>query len=141
MTSPIRRVAGGLTVFEGIWLFYANFAGPTVYVSCGLGCPVPQLYLWLLLPLGVIILIVGLLGVWGASLSYPAGAILSAVVLAVAGYTVFTLADYAAYTSILNEGAVDAAIATVAMLANALGIRSKSMLAEQANPMNLPVFG
>jgi len=141
VTSPIRRVAGGLTVLEGIWLFYANFAGPTVYVSCGVGCPVPQDFLWLLLPLGVIILIIGLLGVWGASFAYPAGALLSGVVLVVTGYTVFTLAGFAAYTSVLNEAAVDAAIAALAMLANALGIRARSRLSEQANPMNLPVFG
>jgi hypothetical protein len=142
VTSPIRRVAGGLTVLEGIWLFYAYFAAPTVYVSCGLGCPVPpQIYLWLLLPLGVIILIVGLLGVWGASFAYPAATVLSAVVLMVTGYTVFTLAGFAAYTSTSNEAAVDAALAAITMIANALAIRAKTRLSEQANPMNLPVFG
>jgi len=141
VTSPIRRVAGGLTVLEGIWLFYAYFAGPTVYVSCGLGCQVPQDYLWLLLPLGVIILIVGLLGVWGASFAYLAATVLSAIVLVVTGYTVFTLAGFAAYTSILNEAAVVAALAAVTMLANAFAIRAKTRLSEQANPMNLPVFG
>jgi hypothetical protein len=145
VTSPIRRVAGGLTVLEGIWLFYAYFTGPTVYVGaviCGPGCPVPpQIYLWLLLPLGVITLIVGLLGVWGASFAYLAATVLSATVLVVTGYTVFSLAGFAAYTSILNEAAVVAALAVVTMLANAFAIRAKTRLSEQANPMNLPVFG
>jgi hypothetical protein len=141
VTSPIRRVAGGLTVLEGIWMFYANFAGPTVMVSCGVGCPVPQVYLWLLLPLGVVILIIGLLGVWGASLAYISGAVGSAAALVVNGYTIFTLAVFPAFSSVSNEAAVGATVAAVAMVANAFGTRAKTVLSEQANPMNLPVFG
>jgi hypothetical protein len=141
VTSPIRRAAGGLTALEGIWLFYANFATPTIMVSCGTSCPDPYIYSWLVLPLGVVILIIGLLGVWGASFAYLAGAVLSAVAVVVTGYTAFTLAGFPSYSPVSNEAAVGAAVAAVAMLANVVGMRSKSTLAEQANPMNLPVFG
>jgi NADH:ubiquinone oxidoreductase subunit K len=101
------------------------------------GCPVPQLS-WLfsdaILGLALVLLVVGLLGVWGAQLAYLLGAFLSAALFLLLVYTVLVAGG-----SYLSEvGAVVAAAATVA---NFAATRARSRLAEQANPMNLPVFG
>ena len=143
MTSLTRRVAGTITVLEALWLLFGSLAGPQVSgTTClGSGCQIPQVYLWALFPLGAIILVAGALGVWGVSLAYLASAALSAVVLLVAADAVFALSGHSAFSAVSNEAAASSVLAIVAIIGNVLGIRAKSTLSEQANPLNLPVFG
>lgn len=145
MTSPVRRAAGALTIVEGAWLLYSFFYGPVVGFTClgnGGGCsPFPTTYLWASLPLGVILLIVGALGVWGASAAYTGGIIISVVTLAVMGQAVVADAGYAIFHWSNNASVVGAVLAVIAIGVNLAGKRARGGLSEQANPMNLPVFG
>jgi hypothetical protein len=143
MTSPIKRIAGVLTVLEGAWLLYSSFSG--VETMCPLnGCPGPTfspLFSQGLLALGVILLIDGLLGVWGAWFAFPLGSALSAIFLVVGAYAYWLDNSYTYLTALLWQDAVGSVLALVALAANVAAVRTKSRLSEQANPMNLPVFG
>jgi len=87
------------------------------------------------------LLAVGAVGVWGASFSYAAGAVLSAAVLIVAGYTVAVVFGHGFSSTVSNDAIIGVAFALVALLVNIDAMRSKSSISEQANPLNLPVFG
>ena len=139
MTSFVRRVAGGLTVVESLWLLYAYFdMPPMLFIG---RVPFIPIYSVASLGLAVALLAIGLMGVWGAAFSYLLGAVLSAVALLDAGFTV-VLANGNAYPSaVSNDAVIGVAFALVAFLANIQAIRSRSGISEQANPMNLPVFG
>ena len=142
MTSLVRRVAGGLTVLESIWLLYAYYDSPMT--SClSTVCPArPFIPLYTLATpaLAVALLIVGAFAVWGASFSYAAGGVLSAAALGVMGYTVAVVFGRG-YVSTTDDALIGVAFALVALLVNVDAMRSKSSISEQANPMNLPVFG
>ena len=143
MTSLVRRVAGGLTVLESVWLLYASYDSPMT--SClSTACPSQQFipsYSWAAPGLALALLAVGAIGVWGASISYGAGAVLSAVALIVTGYTVVVVFGHGYASAISNDAIIGVALALVALLANIDAMRSKGGISEQANPMNLPVFG
>lgn len=87
------------------------------------------------------LLAVGAVGVWGASISYLAGAVLSAATLLVTGYTVAVVHGHGYPSTVSNDAIIGVAFALVALLINLDAVRSKSGISEQANPMNLPVFG
>ena len=143
MTSLVRRVAGGLTVLEAVWLLYAYYDAPTI--SCqSTGCPsqafIP-LYSFATPALVAALLIIGALALWGASFSYVAGGVLSAASLFVTGYTVAVVFGHGYVATVSDDAVIGVAFALVALLANVEGMRSKGGISEQANPMNLPVFG
>ena len=143
MTSLVRRVAGGLTVLESVWLLYASYDAPTtscLSTTCP-GQPFIPLYSLATPALAVALLIVGALGVWGASFSYAAGGVLSAAALVVTGYTVAVVFGRGYVSTVSDDAIIGVAFALVAFLVNVDAIRSKSSISEQANPMNLPVFG
>jgi hypothetical protein len=135
VTSIVRRIAGGLTILESVWLLYGYF--DVSKTSCpASGCPFPQFIPYFseaLFALPVVLLIVGALGVWGVGFAYLAGAVLSAFALLFMAYVVFLLES--------TNAEVGAALAAIAIVANVVGMRGRSGLSEQANPMNLPVFG
>lgn len=143
MTSSTRRVAGSLAILEGLFAFYTLFEGAP---SCPLanGCPLPQVD-WpigdVVMGLAVVLLVVGALGVWGASVAYPAGAVFSAVLLLVMGYAAYLDAGYPYLSTLMYQGLAGAVLAAIALAANIIGMRRGEGLSEQANPMNLPVFG
>ena len=91
--------------------------------------------------LAVVLLVVGALGLWGASVAYPAGAVFSAILLLLMGYAAYLDSGYPYLSTLVYQGAVGAAFAGVALVANVMGMRRSEGLSEQANPMNLPVFG
>ncbi len=139
-----RRVAGGLTVLEGGWALLLSWSwGSTVICvpSGSSGCNGPAMAPVLsqgALTLAVLLLLDGAIGVWGAKFAFYVGVALSAALLLAATY------------GALNWGAdvlagipswVGAGLATVGIAANAAAARTKGQLSEQANPMNLPVFG
>lgn len=142
MTPAIRRVAGILTLLESFWLLYVGADGPAITVSCPAnGCPFPSSYLWASLPLGVILLIIGALALWGASFAFRAGAVFSAIVLALMGYALVVFAGHPYLSDWADYLVVGAILAAAAVVGNVLGTRGRGGIPEQANPMNLPVFG
>ena len=139
MTSFIKKVAGGLTMLEALWLLYAYLEAPTI-ITIGRTPFIPTYSL-----VGLVVAIVafadGAVGVWGASLAYTAGALLSGAVLLITAFTVL-IASGNAYPSVVSDDAIiGVAFALVALLVNVEAVRSRSGMSEQANPMNLPVFG
>jgi len=143
VTSLVKRVAGGLTILESVWLLYAYYDAPVA--SClPPACPAQPfipIYTWATLGLAFALILIGALGVWGASFSYPLGGLLSAAALFVTGWTVVVSLGNGYAPATANDAMIGVAFALVALLANVDAMRAKSGLSEQANPMNLPVFG
>ena len=145
MTSLIRRAAGGLLVLESIWVIYTLYEVPMIVCSTNLclNPPFNPLYseVFLIGLAAIILLVVGLIGIWGYWLAYPAGALLSAMFLLAMGYSAW-IGSTGAYP-IIEEylSLISAVLAAVTLLVNLFAWRAKNILSEQANPMNLPVFG
>ena len=143
MTSVRRRTAGGLMIFESAWTLYMQFAlTPT---SCPAnGCPGPQFvpaYSLVTVAIAVIISGDGILGMWGASFAYSVGAILSAVLLILLGYSAWVQYGFAFLQPETEQALVGAVLAGLALVTNIWATRGRGGIPEQANPMNLPVFG
>ena len=143
MTSSIRRGAGGLTVLEGLFAFYTLLESAPI--SCpASSCPLPQVS-WpvgdVVTGLAVVLLVVGALGAWGAAVAYPAGALFSGLLLLVMGYAAYLDSGYPYLSSLMYQGVIGGGLAALALAANIVGMRRSEGLSEQANPMNLPVFG
>lgn len=141
MTRASRRIAGGITLVAAIWVFFSKVAANGVFYpsppECIATCNNAYLSSGVLL-IGVLLAIVGLLELWGAWFSYPAGAALSFALLIAALYA------YSNPSVPESDGLqviLGAVVAAVAFAANILAVRSGSAVPEQANPMNLPVFG
>jgi len=143
MTSARRKAAGVLTVLESAWAIYSTYA--VVPTACPLnGCPGPALgpvFSWVLVALSIVLFADGVLGAWGASFAYLPGAILSAALLLLLGYSAWADSGFSYLAAETYEAAAGAAVAALAAGANLVAIRARSGLSEQANPMNLPVFG
>jgi len=143
VTFPFRRVAGALTIFESFWAALIQVQGVAVSCPSG-GCAWPSPYLlhsWEMLILVAALLVVGVLGFWGASFAYPAGAVLSGIMLIVMGYSAWSDSAYGYLQGESQLALVGAGLAAAALALNFIGVMRKSGLSEQANPMNLPVFG
>ena len=139
MTSFIKKVAGGLTMLEALWLLYAYLEAPTI-ITIGRTPFIPT-YSLVALVVAIVAFADGAVGVWGVSLAYTAGALLSGAVLLITAFTVL-IASGNAYPSVVSDDAmIGVAFALVALLVNVEAVRSRSGMSEQANPMNLPVFG
>jgi len=143
VTSLVRRVAGGLTVLESIWLLYSYMDAPTTSCLSAVcqGSPFIPLYSLATPALAVALLVVGALSLWGAYFSYIAGVALSAAALLVTGYTIAVVFGHGYVSAVSDDAIIGVAFALVALLANVDAMRSKGGISEQANPMNLPVFG
>ena len=145
MTSGIRRAAGALSILQSLWAIYTVYEAQLIVCSTNL-CPGPpfnSLYseVFLIELAAIILLLVGLIGIWGYWLAYPAGALLSAMFLLAMGFSAWIEISYAypvheAYLSIVGAG-----LAAIGLLLNIVAWRAKYALSEQSNPMNLPVFG
>ena len=135
---PIRKIAGALTILESFWGAYIQIQNvPTL----GPGPSPYLLHTWESLLLVVVLLAVGVLGFWGASFAYPVGAALSGVMLLIMGYSAWTDGAYQYLQGESQLAAVGAGFAAAALVLNVLGAVRRGGLSEQANPMNLPVFG
>jgi hypothetical protein len=126
MNLPIRRIAGALTILEGIWLLYHQPIAVDLVVVGGLYGV-----------LTFVLVLDGVLGLAGVSHLYSTGAVLSMVFLVLMGLAAFW--EYPNYPDVAASDALAALLAVAAIWAN---LRSRpGKLSEQANPMNLPVFG
>lgn len=145
MSALVKRAAGGLTVLDSLWVFYLVYAAETVMINCPAnGCPGPNFggaYLDIAFVLAAVLLVDGLLGLWGAQWAYSAGAVLSAVLLLMLGYEAWASMPYAYLANEAYMAAAGAGISALALVLNTVASRSRVGLSEQANPMNLPVFG
>ncbi|HEY6282867.1 MAG TPA: hypothetical protein VIW22_02990 [Nitrososphaerales archaeon] len=94
-----------------------------------------------LIGLAVILLVDGLIGIWGTWVAYPAGALLSAVLLFAMGYSAWIQSSYSYLVEQYYQDLIGVALAAIGLLVNLVAWRAKYALSEQANPMNLPVFG
>jgi hypothetical protein len=137
-----KRVAGGLTVLEGIWGVYLYLVSPTgpLPLCTSSGCPprFPAIIPEVELALVVVLLLTGFIGAWGARFAFYGGALFSVAFLLVAGYSAWL------WGGLLYGGVVSwigAGLSVIAMAANVLALRGKNRMLEQGNPMNLPVFG
>ena len=144
MTSPIKKVAGGATILESAFAIYTtwirNAPGGCPSGGCvapGLGWAVPGL----IVVLAFALLAVGAFGFWGASIAYPVGAGLSAAFLALLGYIAHLNVGDLSPGDIFYHYALGVVLAALGVGLNLLGMRDRNALSEQANPMNLPVFG
>ncbi|MDG6989189.1 MAG: hypothetical protein JRN21_07665 [Nitrososphaerota archaeon] len=144
MTSSIKKVAGGTTILESAFAIYTMWTWNALEGCPSGGCVAPQLG-WavpdLFVVLAFALLAVGALGFWGASVAYPAGAGLSAVFLALLGYLVYLYAGYPSLGGAFYQYTFGAVLAALGVGLNLLGLKDRSTISEQANPMNLPVFG
>jgi hypothetical protein len=145
MTSVIRRVAGGLSILESAWVIFIQLTATPYSYSCSLNlCQEPQFnpaYSQALLLLAVVLIVAGLVGIWGSWFAYPTGALFSAILLAAMGYSAWAESAYTYLIGEESQALIGAALAAIALLANLIAWRAKTVLSEQANPMNLPVFG
>ncbi len=143
MTHVSGRVAGVVTFFEGAWLVAVQFAQPGVSCPAN-GCPTPLynlMYSDIGLGLGVVTLIVGALGLWGARFALLPSGVFCAVAIVVSGYTAWVDAGYAYLANEEYQAIGAGLLAAAGLFTSVQALRSGSGLSEQANPMNLPVFG
>ena len=143
MTSLIKRVAGTLLILEGVWMLYSYQA--QVSTPCSINvCPGPQFTSFfpnLLLGLAIALLIVGAFALWGASVAFPAGGVLSVALVLAMGYAAWTDTMFYYLAGLTLQGVIGAVLGAIGAVANIMAMRARDKISEQANPMNLPVFG
>jgi hypothetical protein len=136
-----KRVVGGLTVLESIWGVYIFVTSPVGLCPSPGGCSYQQFPAFVPqsdIAIVVVLLLSGVLGAWGAKFAFYGGALFSVAFLLITGYTAWLWgADIAAgLVSWIGVG-----LSVLGTVANVSAIRQKDLMSEQANPMNLPVFG
>lgn len=142
MTSRVGRIAGVSTILEAAWVLYLEAtAVPRSSPGTALtGFNLPPLFAQAIIALAFVLLADGLIGLWGARFAFTAGAVLSAALLLMVGFRYWVESGYQ-YQSASAGDIVAVVLAAVGAIANVMAMRTKSRLSEQANPMNLPVFG
>ena len=144
MTSVIRRAAGGATLLEAVLGAYLLSLTSAPY-SCPLsGCPMPYLgplYWDALAALTLALFVVGLIGAWGAFVAYRAGLALSVFFFLMMGMFAWTYSMGPYPASWTYAAAAGGALGVIGIVTNFLATRREGGISEQANPMNLPVFG
>ena len=144
MTSAIRRVAGGASLLEGSWGGYFLYltSAPSSLPVIGFPGMMPSPILGdAFIVLSLALFVDGALGLWGAALAYRAGAVLTAAASVLMAVSTWAYYGYPFPTSWIFVGAVGAVIGAVGCAVNILAARGWTGISEQANPMNLPVFG
>jgi hypothetical protein len=150
MTSQLRRLAGAVTIVEALWVVYLSLTPRPALLLCPSGCPplsfsaTPAFHM-LTLALVALLVVDGVMGVWGAWFAYPAGALFSATNALLMGYLYWVDGPSGSQGQYMASYAelelVAGILALVGLAINLVAMRHQSRLSEQANPMNLPVFG
>ena len=146
MTSSLMRAAGIVVLIEGVWAFHVALTDYlTVTTPCPVsGCPgaaVGGPFGDIFLLLGTLLVLDGVVGAWGASFAYRGGAGLSVVFLAGMAYVAWADAAYSYLSYAGRDAEIGVATAVVAAVISFMATRARGGISEQANPMNLPVFG
>lgn len=135
----VKTLAIVMNVLEGAWvLFYVLSPWSPIGLSVPpFGVSSPNLLYGglpeVVLVLGVLLLVDAVVCRWGASLAFFVGVILSAGLLVSNAMAYSTLGGIPLVAGML--------ISIIAAIADFLASRGTQKIPEQANPMNLPVFG
>ena len=122
--NTLKLAAGLVSLLDAVLGVVVAFTGTFSSVYAGL----PVVLFWV----SIVLFVASLPCIYGVHYAFPVAAILSAV-LAMDAPVVLS-------GSIVEEVALTAlSVAAIAM--DVLAFRSTTTLSEQANPMNLPVFG
>lgn len=137
--STVRDLAIVMNVLDGAWVLYYVLSP---WSSIGLSVPpfgassptllyggLPEV----VLGLGILLLIDAAVCHWGARLAFFAGVILSAGLIVSDSMAFSTLGGLPLVAGTL--------LSVVCAIANFMAFRGTQSIPEQANPMNLPVFG
>ncbi len=122
--NVLRVTAGAVSLVDSVIALYLSEA----MTFSGTSLISQSVMLWA----GGFLLVDSLLCIYGVHYAFPVGAVLSAALAAGAFLTGWGLS----MQEVLPLG-----LSLVAVALNVLAFRSTSKLSEQANPMNLPVFG
>ena len=122
--NALKLAAGAVSLLDAILGIYVSFTGTFSSAYGGL----PILLFWV----SIVLLVASLPCIYGVHYAFPVAALLSTI-LAVDSPIVLS-------GSLLEEVGVTV-LSLVAIGMDILAFRSASTLSEQANPMNLPVFG
>jgi hypothetical protein len=120
--KPIKLLAGLVALASGILAAYTGY----VY-------PAPEGNQLLLESLGVVLIIVSLACLYGANVAFAGSAVVSGL------FVLSAWIGWGGGFSGLQLGALGSGVVNTAL--SALAFKSSTSLPEQANPMNLPVFG
>jgi len=130
------RVAAMSNVLVGAWALALVWVFPSAYACPNGGCPASLTILpVLMLLLGALLVADGLACFAEFRAAFYAGGILSVAM------TASVLYQWAGAAPPNLGFVVLPAISLLAVIADILAIKSRRKLAEQQNPMNLPVFG
>jgi hypothetical protein len=119
----VKVLAGAFALVDSVLTIYVSFTGTlsTAYSSWG------ALLFWA----SVLLLIDSFLDIYGVHYAFVVSALLSAVLAGVSPLLLTTSWQEIIVTL----------LSLITLVSSVVAFRSKSMLSEQANPMNLPVFG
>lgn len=126
------RGATALFFVTGVWAAVASWGFGASSMCPAAGCPIPVLQEAVPF-MGVVLVLVSAVSIIGLRFTFMLGGALSALVAAI------TLYNWAGQSS--NAFALLAALSLLSLIFSLLALRSRGSLKEQANPMNLPVFG
>jgi hypothetical protein len=122
--NSLKATAGAIALIDSVVGMYLS---STTTVANNLD-PFESLLLWA----SAFLLVDSLLCLYGVHYAFPVAAVLGAVL---AGDSLLVLSGYTLQDAVL------VALSASGLVLNLLAYRSTSQISEQANPMNLPVFG
>ena len=129
----VQRAATAVNLLVGLWAIAVAWMFGPAYACPSGGCPVPILQGAVPI-VGIVLVLDALVCFVGLRSAFVAGGVLSAVVAAV------TALDWSGQGGVgAWAGLVVLSLASVVL--DFLAFRHRGQLGEQANPMNLPVFG
>ncbi|MDE1858585.1 MAG: hypothetical protein KGI26_05940 [Thaumarchaeota archaeon] len=129
----VQRAATAVNLLVGLWAVVAAWGLGPAYACPSGGCTVPILQEAVPIA-GVLLILDALVCFVGLRSAFVAGGVLSAVVAA------FTAFNWSGQGSVgIWAGLLVLSLASVVL--DFLAFRHRGQLGEQANPMNLPVFG
>ncbi|MDG6949716.1 MAG: hypothetical protein JRM77_07715 [Nitrososphaerota archaeon] len=127
------RASAAFNFLTGMWVAIAGWGfGPSLLCPRS-GCPIPALQ-GAVPVLGVILVLDALVCYIGFRSAFMVGGALSAIVAAIALYNWAGHYGGEAWTSLV-------VLSLMSLVFDLLALRPREQLKEQANPMNLPVFG
>lgn len=126
------RGATALFFMTGVWATVASWGFGASNMCPATGCPMPALQEAVPF-MGILLILVSFASIIGPRAVFTLGGAVSALVAAI------TLYNWAGQSS--DAFAALTVLSLLSLIFSLLALRSRRSLTEQANPMNLPVFG